>query len=43
MSSYLLKPEPITDAKAAMQEGVSDDYWVEQYLTDAEIKQIFPN
>lgn len=43
MSSYLLKPAPITDAKAAMQEKVSDDYWVEQYLTADQINRIFPN
>ena len=42
MSSYLLKPEPITDAAAAAQADISDDYWVEQYLTDAEVERVFP-
>lgn len=42
MSSYLLKPAPITDAKKAALADVSDDYWVEQYLSADEIKQIFP-
>lgn len=42
MSSYLLKPAPITDAKKAALPDVSDDYWVEQYLSADEIKQIFP-
>ncbi len=42
MSSYLLKPAPITDAAAAALPNISDDYWVEQYLTDAEIEGVFP-
>lgn len=43
MSAYLLKPPALTDAKKSAAEGVSDDYWVEEYLTDEEIKTIFPN
>lgn len=42
MSSYLLKPAPITDAQKAALAEVSDDYWVEQYLSSDEIKRIFP-
>lgn len=42
-SSYLLQPEPIVDAEAAVLEDISDDYWVEQYLEREEIEQIFPN
>ena len=41
-SSYLLKPAPITDAATAMMPDVSDDYWVEQYLTADEVKRVFP-
>ncbi len=41
-SSYLLKPAPITDAKAAALPDVSDDYWVEEYLTPEEITRVFP-
>jgi len=42
MSSYLLKPAPITDAKQSALADISDDYWVEQYLASDEIKRIFP-
>lgn len=42
MSAYLLTPEPITDAAATALPEVSDDYWVEQYLTDEEAARIFP-
>ncbi len=41
-SSYLLKPPPVTDAKAAVVPDVSDDYWVESYLTHDQIVEIFP-
>jgi ribose transport system substrate-binding protein len=43
MSSYLLRPAPITDAEAAVVPDASDDYWVEQYLTPEEITRVFPN
>jgi ribose transport system substrate-binding protein len=42
MSSYLLQPPPITDAQEALLPEVSDDYWVEQYLTTEQIERVFP-
>jgi ribose transport system substrate-binding protein len=42
-SSYLLKPPPVTDAKASVVADASDDYWVEDYLTHDQILDIFPN
>lgn len=42
--NYLLKPPPITNANLAevVKPDLSDDYWVEGYLTDAEVQEIFP-
>ena len=42
--SYLLQPQPITNETlaTALQADLSDDYWVEGYLTEAEIREIFP-
>jgi ribose transport system substrate-binding protein len=40
---YLLQPAPILDAETAVVEDASDDYWVEGYLSDEQIQQIFPN
>lgn len=42
-SSFLLQPPPITDAKATVVSDASDDYWVEQYLTDDQIARVFPD
>ena len=42
-NSYLLKPATITDAEAAVRLDISDDYWVDNYLTDEQILNIFPN
>lgn len=42
-NAYLVKPPTVTDAEAAAIADVSDDYWVEDYLTLPEIKEIFPN
>ena len=41
---YLLTPAPITNADldAAVKPDLSDDYWVEGYLTDEQLKQLFP-
>jgi ribose transport system substrate-binding protein len=41
---YLVLPEPITNdgLAAAVKPDVSDDYWVEGYLTDDQILEIFP-
>jgi len=41
-SEYLLRAPSITDASKAAVPDVSDDYWVEDYLTKDQIKQIFP-
>ena len=43
MSSYLIAPPPITDAAASALEEISDDYWVEEYLSIDQIEAIFPN
>ncbi|MGH9118359.1 MAG: ABC transporter substrate-binding protein [Acidimicrobiales bacterium] len=42
-SSYLIQPDPITDDTLGdwIEPDLSDDYWVEQYLTDEQIQQIF--
>ena len=42
--NYLLKPPPITNETLAdaVKPDLSDDYWVEGYLTDDEIREIFP-
>ena len=42
--NYLLKPPPITNETLAqaVKPELSDDYWVEGYLTDDEIREIFP-
>lgn len=42
MSSYLLRAPAITDAAAAARPDISEDYWVEEYLTDEQIERIFP-
>ncbi len=42
-SYYLLKPAPIVDIEATVLPDVSDDYWVEEYLTNDQILEIFPN
>lgn len=41
--SYLLTPAPISNDElaSAVKTDASDDYWVEGYLTDAEIDEIF--
>ena len=41
---YLVLPEPITNdgLAAAVKPDVSDDYWVEGYLTDEQILEVFP-
>lgn len=40
---YLLKPPAIVDIQDRVLPEVSDDYWVEDYLTDQQILEIFPN
>lgn len=42
---YLIRPEPITNETLdqAIKPDLSDDYWVEGYLTDAQVEQIFPS
>jgi len=42
-NSYLLKPPAITDIAGSVKPDLSDDYWVENYLTDDQIKAIFPS
>lgn len=42
-SKYLLKPASVNDLSTAVVQDASDDYWVENYLTPAQIKEIFPN
>ncbi|NBC29311.1 MAG: substrate-binding domain-containing protein [Spirochaetes bacterium] len=42
MSSYRLTPPPITNAEEAVRQNISDDYWVEQYLQEEQIREIFP-
>jgi ribose transport system substrate-binding protein len=41
---YLVLPEPITNDQLAeaVKPDVSDDYWVEGYLTDEQILEVFP-
>jgi len=41
---YIPNPPPITNAElaSAVKPDLSDDYWVEGYLTDEQAKQIFP-
>ena len=41
--NYLLKPPPITNEglAAAVKPDLPDDYWVEGYLTDDEVREIF--
>jgi ribose transport system substrate-binding protein len=41
---YLVLPEPITneDLADAVEPDVSDDYWVEGYLNDEQILEVFP-
>jgi ribose transport system substrate-binding protein len=41
---YLVLPAPITndDLASAVKPDVSDDYWVEGYLTDEQILEVFP-
>jgi ABC-type sugar transport system substrate-binding protein len=41
---YLVLPDPITneDLAEAVEPDVSDDYWVEGYLTDEQILEVFP-
>ena len=41
---YLVVPAPITNADlaTAVKPDVSDDYWVEGYLTDEQILEVFP-
>ncbi len=41
-NSYLLKPPAITDMKTSVKPDLSGDYWVENYLTDDQVKVIFP-
>jgi ribose transport system substrate-binding protein len=41
-NSYLLRPAPVTDAQRAALQDVSDDYWVEDYLDQQQISEIFP-
>lgn len=40
---YLLQSPAITDIEGHVLEDVSDDYWVEGYLTEDQILEIFPN
>lgn len=42
---YLVLPAPITndDLAEAVKPDISDDYWVEGYLTDDQILEVFPN
>lgn len=40
---YLLKPPAITDIEGRVLPDVSDDYWVEDYLSEDQILEIFPN
>lgn len=42
---YLIRPEPITNETldANIKPNLADDYWVEGYLTDAQVEQIFPS
>jgi ribose transport system substrate-binding protein len=42
MSSYLAAPPAITDVDEAVLPDVSDDYWVEEYLTPEQVQAIFP-
>lgn len=42
-SYYLLKPAAITDIEGRVLPDVSDDYWVEDYLTEDQIREIFPD
>jgi ribose transport system substrate-binding protein len=40
---YLLQPPAIVDIEGRVLPDVSDDYWVEDYLTNEQILEIFPN
>lgn len=40
---YLLQPPAIVDIEGRVLPDVSDDYWVEDYLTDEQVRAIFPN
>ncbi len=41
-NNYLLKPPAVTDIAGSVLPDVSDDYWVENYLTKDQILQVFP-
>ncbi|MER3462608.1 MAG: hypothetical protein C4342_06400, partial [Armatimonadota bacterium] len=43
-NEYVPNPPPITNSElsSAVKPNLSDDYWVEGYLTDEQAKQIFP-
>lgn len=40
---YLLKPPAIVDIEGRVLTDISDDYWVEDYLSEEQVLEIFPN